>query len=124
MRSQNPKFTGILHDLSNARGKNMFSFASKMCAKADLNWRVVDSHVVQSLSLKRPSGGKVADRIRKSIELYEQLNTAYKVFLKPTEGKQVVILFNKKIGSKRRFKIKKLTLFSGRLLFVLYKSQE
>jgi hypothetical protein len=118
MRSKNPKFDRILNDLSNATGKNMFSFASKILATVDPTFLVVDSHVLQTLSLKRPSGQKMADRIRKSIELYEQLTTAYKVFLKSAEGKQVLLLFGKKIGTKGRCKLTK----TKKLDFILWQT--
>jgi len=87
------------------------SFSSKIIATINPDFPVWDSEVLKSLNLKAPSYNIPKEkRIRIIISIYENIQKWYSDFLKTEEAKNMIRIFDEKMGKTNLTKTKKIDL--------------
>lgn len=93
----------------NKFGRIEASFSSKLAATIDTKLPVWDTFVLQNLGLKKPPQ-YCKDRLKKTIDLYADIQQWYSDFMTTSDGKYIITIFNKKYPGIAVSDIKKVDL--------------
>lgn len=91
---ENVSFSLILEELFMKTGNVEASFASKMLATINPNMPIWDKYVVQNLGLKVPLMSD-PNRIKKTMDLYDNICEWYQEFLQTDNAAECIELFDK-----------------------------
>jgi hypothetical protein len=119
INNNNDNYVDVLNKLSGKTGRNEMSFASKIVATVNPQKPVIDRIVLGHFKINRPSYGDLQQRISKSINIHNEIETDYLKFLRSNLGKELISIFNTKIKQHRNFKITKIK----KLDFILWQTR-
>ncbi len=88
-------FKEVLTHFYNKFSRIEASFSSKLAATIDTRLPVWDTFVLQNLGLKKPPQ-YCKDRLKRTIELYADIQQWYSDFMATSEGKNIIEMFNRK----------------------------
>ncbi len=74
------------------------SFSSKVVATIDPKFPIWDSEVLRRLNITRPNDADEKIKFKKTIETYNDIINWYSKFLKTKEAKEMIKIFDNKIG--------------------------
>lgn len=96
IKTKNRSFEDILRELQKLTGRIEASFSSKMYHTRNPTYPIIDSRVLNYMSLRLPNSQlSVEDRLKKTTQLYDNLIKIYGDILSGSKGRQHIEWFDK-----------------------------
>lgn len=103
-------FAEVLCALHAVTGRAEASFASKLVASVDPDLPVIDSFVLRNLGLRLPRAGAIECRLRRVVELYDQIQQLFSEYLDSDVGRRLVMSFEQAYPNRGLTPVKMLDL--------------
>lgn len=88
-------FESVLNALHDSTGRIEASFSSKLVATCDTSMPVIDQFVLDNLGLRKPPQN-AADRLKKTVELYEAVCEQYVALMASSLAQTICSRFNQR----------------------------
>lgn len=109
-KSRRRPFEEVLRALHVATGKVEASFASKLVASVDPDLPVIDRFVLDNLGLRLPRTGTVEGRLRRIVEIHNDVQRTLSAYLNNDPGRRLVAIFEAAYPGRRLTGVKMLDL--------------
>lgn len=96
--------------LHNTTGRVEASFASKLVASVNPDLPVIDAFVLRNLGLRLPRAGVIDSRLRRMVDLYDQIQRLFAEYLETAVGRRLIVSFEQAYPGRGLTPVKTLDL--------------